>query len=215
MLTSFSLKSRSLACWISRSGYHAICLRPEEIPKSAFISPVSLFEYRVLPFGLCNALAVFTRYMTRVLSPMLGKSVVVYLDNILVLSKTPAEHLVHLEQLFTLLQENKLFAKASKCTLNKDSTEYLEYLGKVATDCPAKLAAVSNWPRPENPKATAVSLTTLCANTAPKGKKALEDAYNPNSWTQEHMEVFHAIKHGLRNAPTLALPDPSKPTVFC
>jgi hypothetical protein len=81
---------------------------------------------------------------------MLGKSVVVYLDNILVLSKTPAEHLVHLEQLFTLLQENKLFAKASKCTLNKDSTEYLEYLGKVATDCPAKLAAVSNWPRPEN-----------------------------------------------------------------
>ena len=200
-----------------RSGYHQLRLNPEDIPKTAFISPVGLYEYRVLPFGLCNAPAVFTRYMTRVLGPMLGKSVVVYLDDILVFSKTPADHLVHLEQLFQLLDKHQLFAKGTKCTLNRDSIKYLGHIvghGRVAVD-PAKIAAVQDWPLPKFPKelqrflglanyfskflqgysSLAAPLTTLVTRTAPKGKKALGDEFTSATWTPEHTAAFNAIKH--------------------
>jgi hypothetical protein len=216
-----------------RSGYHQLRLSPEDIPKTAFISPVGLYEYRVLPFGLCNAPAVFTRYMARVLAPMLGKSVVVYLDDILVFSKTPAEHLEHLEQLFTLLDKHQLFAKGSKCSLNRTELRYLGHIighGKVAVD-PAKITAISNWPLPQFPKelqsflglanyfckflqgysSLASPLTTLVAKTAPKTKRAKGERYTPNTWTPQHTAAFEGIKHALCTAPVLILPDPNAP----
>ena len=215
-----------------RSGYHQIRLAQEDIPKTAFITPVGLYEFRVLPFGLCNAPAIFCRYMSRVLGPLLGKSVVVYLDDILVFSKTPAEHLLHLEQVFSLLEANQLFAKGSKCTLNRTELKYLGHIighGTLKVD-PIKIAAISKWPLPKFPKelqsflglanyfcrfmqgysSLAAPLTSLVASTAPKTKRAKGEAFTADQWTPEHDAAFEQIKHCLCTAPVLVLPDPNQ-----
>jgi hypothetical protein len=216
-----------------RSGYHQIKLAQEDIVKTAFVTPVGLFEFRVLPFGLCNAPAVFTRYMTKLLGPLLGVSVVVYLDDILVFSKTPSEHLQHLEQVFKILEQHQLYAKGSKCSLNREELKYLGHIighGTIKVD-PAKITAVSDWPKPTYPKdlqsflglanyfskfmqgysSLAAPLTSLAAKTAPKSKRTKGEPYTSESWTAEHTTAFEAIKRALCHAPVLHMADPNQP----
>jgi transposase InsO family protein len=216
-----------------KSGYHQIKLSQEDIPKTAFITPVGLFEFRVLPFGLCNAPAVFTRYMTKVLGPLLGISVVVYLDDILVFSKTPGEHLGHLEQVFKILEQHKLYANGKKCSLNREELKYLGHIvghGCLKVD-PVKIAAVSDWPEPTNPKelqsflglanyfsrfmqgfsTLAAPLSTLAAQTAPKTKRATGTPYDSTTWTAQHKTAFEGIKRALCSAPVLHMADPTLP----
>ena len=137
-----------------RSGYHQVKLSQEDVPKTAFITPLGLYEFKVLPFGLCNAPAVFSRFMSQVLAPYLGKFVVVYIDDILVFSKDPEEHLHHLDLIFTLLEKHQLCAKGSKCAFNQSELRYLGFIvghGRLKVD-PQKITAISDWPRPVRPK---------------------------------------------------------------
>ena len=98
-----------------RSGYHQIKIRNEDIPKTAFITRYGLYEYTVMSFGLTNAPAVFMRLMNSVFHEYLDKFVVVYIDDILVYSKTEDEHAEHLRLILTKLREHRLYAKFSKC----------------------------------------------------------------------------------------------------
>ena len=98
-----------------RPGYQKIKIRKEEIPKIAFVSRYGLYEYTVMSFGLTNAPATFMRPMNSVFHEYLDKFVVVYIDVILVYSKTEAEHVEHLRLILTKLRENLLYAKFSKC----------------------------------------------------------------------------------------------------
>ena len=97
-----------------RSGYHQIQVREEDIPKTAFRTRYGHYEYTVMSFGLMNAPAIFMDYMNRIFRPYLDKFVVVFIDDILVYSKTEWEHAGHLWLVLQILREKKLYAKLSK-----------------------------------------------------------------------------------------------------
>jgi hypothetical protein len=94
---------------------HQICIRPEDIPKTAFTTRYILFEYLVMSFGLTNAPTHFTYLMNSVFMPELDKFVVVFIDDILIYSKNEEEHAQHLRIVLTRLREHQLYAKFSKC----------------------------------------------------------------------------------------------------
>ncbi len=98
-----------------QSGYHQVQIADADLPKTAFRTHKGLFEFKVLSFGLTNAPAVFQREMNKVFGHL--PFVLVYLDDILVFSKTPEEHVQHLRQVLEVLRREKLYAKMSKVLL--------------------------------------------------------------------------------------------------
>ncbi|XP_057518375.1 uncharacterized protein LOC130799292, partial [Amaranthus tricolor] len=98
-----------------RSGYHQLRIKEEDISKSAFRTRYGHFEFTVMPFGLTNAPAAFMGLMNRVFNAYLDKCVVVFIDDILVYSKSQEEHQEHLRIVLQILRENQLYAKFSKC----------------------------------------------------------------------------------------------------
>nr|GEY73241.1 putative reverse transcriptase domain-containing protein [Tanacetum cinerariifolium] len=100
-----------------RSGYHKLRVREEDIPKTGFRTRYGHYEFQVMPFGLTNAPAVFMDLMNRVCKPYLDKFVIVFIDDILIYSKSKKEHEGHLRQILNLLKKEELYAKFSKCEL--------------------------------------------------------------------------------------------------
>jgi hypothetical protein len=98
-----------------RSGYHQIKIRAEDIPKMAFTMRYGLYEYLVMSFGLMNAPAHFMYLMNSVFMPELDQFVMVFIDDILVYSKSMEEHEEHLRIVLQRLREHQLYAKFSKC----------------------------------------------------------------------------------------------------
>ncbi|GJR73005.1 putative reverse transcriptase domain-containing protein [Tanacetum coccineum] len=98
-----------------RSGYHQLRVREEDIPKTAFRTRYGQYEFQVMPFGLTNAPAVFMDLMNRVCKPYLDKFVIVFIDDILIYSKSKQEHEEHLKLILELLKKEELYAKFSKC----------------------------------------------------------------------------------------------------
>ena len=109
-------------------GYHQSQILKEDVPKIAFRVPFGHYQFKVLSFGLTNAPATFQGVMNRIFQQHLEKFVLVYLDDILVFSKTQEEHLEHLRKVFEILRENKLFAKLTKCRFAKSELEYLGHV---------------------------------------------------------------------------------------
>ncbi|KAK9077913.1 hypothetical protein SSX86_001970 [Deinandra increscens subsp. villosa] len=107
------------ASWFSkidlRSGYHQLKVREEDVPKTAFRTRYGHYEFLVMSFGLTNAPAAFMDLMNRVCKPMLDRSVIVFIDDILVYSRSEEEHAQHLREVLETLRREKLYAKFSKC----------------------------------------------------------------------------------------------------
>ena len=98
-----------------RSGYHQLKIRNSDIPKTAFTTRYGLYEYIVMSFGLTNAPTYFMYLMNKVFMEFLDKFVVVFIDDILIFSKTKEEHTEHIRLVLQKLREHKLYAKRSKC----------------------------------------------------------------------------------------------------
>ena len=132
------------------SGYWQICIADGDTSKMVFNTRIGKYEFRVLPFGLTNALATFQTLMNNILQPFLNDFVVVYLDDILVYSKMEEEHCAHIKKVLQVLLDNSLYTRPDKCTFFQTTIEFCGHIvmeGKVRMD-PRKLAAIQDWPRP-------------------------------------------------------------------
>ncbi|GJY15991.1 putative reverse transcriptase domain-containing protein [Tanacetum coccineum] len=177
-----------------RSGYHQLRVREEDIPKTAFRTRYGHFEFTVMPFGLTNAPAIFMDLMNRVCKPYLDKFVIMFIDDILIYSKSEEEHEVHLKTILDLLKKEKLYAKFSKCEFVQEVT------------IPRLMFNHDGYYRRfiENFSKIAKPLTLLTQ----KNKTYV--------WGNEQDEAFRILKEKLCNAPVLALPDgPDDFVVYC
>ena len=209
-----------------QSAYYQVRLKPEDVPKTAFTTPLGLYEFRVLCFGLTNAPGTFQNIMNDVLRDVIGKFVIVYLDDIVVYSKNKAEHYRHLEIVLSLLRNHELYANLAKCKFVQPELHFLGHI--VGADGlrvdPQKVAIVKDWPVPKD--RTALQKFWGLANYFRKfimGWASLvsalqlqlkrDDAFE---WNNECDAAFADIKHALCNAPVLALPDLDRPfEVIC
>ncbi|KAI3806831.1 hypothetical protein L1987_22746 [Smallanthus sonchifolius] len=136
-----------------RSGYHQLRVRDEDISKTTFRTRYDHFEFLVMPFGLTNAPAVFMDLMNRVCKPYLDQFVIVFIDDILIYSKSQEEHEEHLRLILELLKQEQLYAKFSKCDF---WIREVQFLGHVINEKgihvdTAKVEAIKNWTAPSTP----------------------------------------------------------------
>ena len=202
-------------------GYYHIRIKPEDCEKTAFRTPQGLYELKVLPFGLANAPAVFQTLMNKTFSQQIWKSVLVYLDDILVYSKTPEDHLTHLREVFKILRTQKFFRRLHKYHFNDTEMKYLGHLissDGVRTD-PDKVEKVKEWPRPTIVQEVRAFLGL--ANYFKKFMQGYSQMVSPLTdltrtkkawnWTDKCTEAFERVKYCLTHAPVLRMPDFSKP----
>ncbi|GJT06188.1 putative reverse transcriptase domain-containing protein [Tanacetum coccineum] len=136
-----------------RSGYHQLRVYEEDIPKTAFRTHYGHYEFHVMPFGLTNALAVFMDLMNRVCKPYLDRFVIVFIDDILIYSKSRKEHEGHLKLILRLLKKEELYAKFSKCEFWLSKVQFLGYVidkEGIYVD-PAKIESFKDWASPKTP----------------------------------------------------------------
>ncbi|GKB79730.1 reverse transcriptase domain-containing protein [Tanacetum coccineum] len=209
-----------------RSGYHQLRVREEDIPKTAFRTRYGHFEFTVMPFGLTNAPAVFMDLMNRVCKPYLDKFVIVFIDDILIYSKSEEEHETHLKTILDLLKEEKLYAKFLKCEFWLKEVQFLGHVvnrNGIHVD-PSKVESVKNWKTPESPTEIRSFLGLAgyyrrFIENFSKIAKPLTLLTQKNKvyvWGDKQEEAFHILKEKLCNAPVLALPDgPNDFVVYC
>ena len=145
------------ANWFSkidlRSGYHQLKVRDEDIPKTAFRTRYGHYEFLVMSFGLTNAPAAFMDLMNRVCRPMLDRSVIVFIDDILIYSKNEGDHACHLKEVLEALRREKLYAKFSKCAFWLREVQFLGHVinaDGILVD-PSKIETVMKWSPPKTP----------------------------------------------------------------
>lgn len=134
------------------SGYWQVVMHPEDRPKTAFVSHKGLYEFTVMPFGLSNSFATFERLMEIVLCGLQWEKFLVYLDDVIVFGKTFQETLTNLRSVFERFKKPKLKLKPKKCILFKDEVSFLGHVVSAnGIQCdPQKIAAIKEWPVPEN-----------------------------------------------------------------
>lgn len=136
------------------SGFHQIRVNPQDVHKTAFRTHEGHYEYRVMPFGLCNAPAIFQATMNDIFRPLLRKTVIVFFDDILVYSDSLDSHIAHLSEVFDILESHSFHLKPSKCSFCQPQIPYLGHIvaeGTVAPD-PFKIQGVLDWPTPKSVK---------------------------------------------------------------
>ena len=202
------------------TGYWQVELDARDKEKTAFVSRQGLYEFNVMPFGLCNAPATFERLMDTVLSGLQWQVCLIYLDDIIVYGKTFDAMLANLEKVFQKLLSAGLKLKARKCTLFAKQVKYLGHVISekgIETD-PDKVSVVERWPQPMD-KTQVRSFIGLCgyyrkfiANFAEIARPLhkLTEATTAFKWTDDCQRSFDLLKQKLTDAPILICPDFTK-----
>ena len=206
------------------SGYWQVPLDADAREKSAFATRSGLWKWRVLPFGLTSAPATFQRLMERVLYGLHWKSLLLYLDDIIVIAPDFKTHIQRLEEVFRRLQGAGLKLKPSKCELLQEEVRYLGHIvspAGVATD-PEKAEAVRDWPVPQGVKELQAFLGTVgyyrqyiknfATDAGPLHRLTAKGV--DWEWNETAQTAFDKMKKGLTTAPVLGYPDPDKQYVL-
>ena len=214
-----------------KSGYWQVELDEESIPLTAFtVGPLGFYECIRMPFGLTNAPATFQRLMESCLGELHLDWCIIYLDDIIIFSKNPDDHITRLEGVFEKLAKAGLKLKPSKCEFFRSSLKYLGHIVSkegIATD-PRKIEAIRNWPRPKT--VTDVRSFTGFTNYYRKFIKGYakiarplheltsgDNAKHKNhkvDWNIRCNDSFEALKSICSDCPVLAYADYTKPFVL-
>nr|GEW15184.1 putative reverse transcriptase domain-containing protein [Tanacetum cinerariifolium] len=200
-----------------RSGYHQLRVREEDIPKTAFRTRYGHFEVTVMPFGLTNASVVFMDLMNIVCRLYIDKFVIVFIDDILIYSKSKEEHEVHLKLILELLKKEKLFGKFSKCEFWLQEVHFLDHVVNnegIHVD-PNKIEAVKNWKPPKTPTEirSFLGLTgyyrrfIASFSKIAKPLNLLTQKNKKFEWGDEQENAFQTLNDMLCDASILALPE--------
>ena len=211
------------------AGYWQVEVDEQDKEKTAFATPMGLYEFQRMPFGLCNGPATFQRLMHRCLGDLNLDTVLIYLDDVIVYSPTFEAHVQHLEEVFQRMRSFGLKLKPEKCALFQKQVRFLGHLvnAEGVRPDPEKTSAVQQWKTPSTVHQVrsflgfvgyyrrfiggfakiARPLNTLLQNTAKYGKK--KNA--PIEWTSECQTAFDTLKQKLTQSPVLAFADFSLP----
>ncbi|PIK56242.1 putative thy-1 membrane glycoprotein isoform X1 [Apostichopus japonicus] len=212
------------------SGFWQVEMSPEDQPKTAFTTPMGLYEFNRMPFGLCNAPATFQRLMQGCLGDLNYESVLLYIDDIIVFSEDFDTHLNRLGTVLSRLHQHGLKVKPSKCHLLKSSVRYLGHVVSadgVATE-PDKCKSIEEWPTPNSVKDVrcflglagfyrrfvqdfskiAAPLHGLTRIPKNENKHPVKSKFE---WTEECQDAFIKLKSCLSSPPILAYADHSLP----
>jgi hypothetical protein len=209
-----------------RSGYHQIKIRPCDIPKTAFSTRYGLYEFLVMSFGLTNAPTYFIYLMNSVFMMELDKFVAIFIDDILIYSKSEKEHAKHLRVVLQRLRDHKLYAKFSKCEFWLKSVKFLGHTishDGMSVD-PSKVQEVMDWKPPKSVHQirSFLGLAGYYHRFIPdfsRIAKPMTELLKKGVkfvWSKACVKAFHTLRQHLTSALVLVQPDNSKPfEVFC
>ncbi|KAM4702881.1 uncharacterized protein WCC33_011421 [Rhinophrynus dorsalis] len=200
-----------------RGGYNLVRIQAGDKLKTAFNTRFGHYEHLVMPFGLCNAPAVFQAFVNDAFRDMLMSHVVVYLDNILFYSSTLSLPRNHVKAVLQHLRDNWLYAKLVKCEKNS-----LPILGYIVSHTglemdPAKISAFTQWPQPSDlhgvqcfPGFANYYMHSVIGPITALTKKGVD----PKHWLAEAIAAFTTLKAAFTSASNLQYPDTSRPFIL-
>ncbi|GBO01646.1 Retrovirus-related Pol polyprotein from transposon 297 [Araneus ventricosus] len=198
-----------------KSGYWQVEIRPEDREKTTFTTGEGLWQFKVMPFGLCSARATFEKLMETVLRGLTSESCLVYLNDIIIVGRTFEEHLNNLSKVFQRLQKANFKLNPKKCRFFQKEVAYLGHVisAGVKTD-PKKIKAVVDWSHPDKTHDLR-SFLGLCTyyrrfvknfSTIARPLHKLTEAKSNFNWADECEKSFNSLKQALTSAPILTYP---------
>ncbi len=207
-----------------RSAYNLIRIRQGDEWKTAFITPSGHYEYQVMPYGLSISPSVFQNFMKKIFRDILHKSVIIYIDVILIYSSNLSDHIKQVQQVLNRLRQYHLYLKLEKCEFHQSTIQFLGYvitLEGIQKDH-TKVEAIKNWPQLLTTKdlqrflgfanfyrificGYSELLASLTSLLRQKPKRLC--------WPPEAVEAFQKLKASFCTAPALLHPDPTKPFI--
>ena len=200
----------------SFQGYHQIPLALDDQEKTAFVTSVGNYHYKVMPFGLKNARSTYQQMMTKMFEPQLGKNVEVYIDDMVVKSKLVSEHVMDLTSIFEILREHKLRLNTFKCSFGVGSGKFLGYMvtHKGIEVNPDQIKAINNLQPPRNPKEVQkltgmmAALNRFISRSADRCRPffLLLHKWKEFEWSEECVVAFQQLKQYLSHPPIMSSP---------
>jgi len=201
------------------SGYHQLRIHPDDRHKTAFVAPDGFYKWTVFPFGLANAPSAFMRAMHRILGPY-KKFAIAYLDDVLIFSRSLAEHKMHVDTILLAIRAAHLRLNERKCVFGATETSFVGFkvnLGGIHTQ-DRKIAAINDWPVP----ASTAQLRSFLGLAGYYRKFVHKFAHRTTQlyalradksavrWLRKHQAEFDNFRRALASAPVLALRDPDR-----